>query len=307
MSIWTTLQAPVVPPAAIPVLSIGNLKGGVGKTTIVANLASALVQSGMRVLAIDLDFQASLSVALPPVIVPRFESEDGGAAILRGAAYDMFHDHRFTGRGIGRYDGLSLVRTSLDLADVEDRLFAKFILRKEEEDLRFALARQLSDPRLRNDFDLVMIDTPPRLTMASISALCASSHVLIPTALTPMSRSGAVTFGEYLTTFRNSLCPRLQTLAILPTLTHGALTTPERVALGEIANRLPGVAIWEDCFIPRRQAIADNEVHKHPESRERFLHLARRVIQGLGLPTHGTPEGRGTYRSSQSGGARYSQ
>jgi cellulose biosynthesis protein BcsQ len=301
------LQAPVVSPAAIPVLSIGNLKGGVGKTTIVANLASALVQSGMRVLAVDLDFQASLSVALPPVIVPRFEDEDGAAAILLGAPYDMFHDHRFTGRGIGRYDGLSLVRTSLDLAEVEDRLFAKFILRKDEDDPRFALARQLSNPRLRNDYDLVMIDTPPRLTMASVNALCASSHVLIPTALTPMSQSGAVTFGEYLSTFRKSLCPRLQTLAILPTLTHGTLTPPELKALGEIAKRLPGVAIWEDCFIPRRQAIADNEVHKHPESREKFLHLAKRVIQALGLSADGAPEGRGAYRSSQSGGARYSQ
>ena len=83
-SIWTTIPAAVAPPPNVPVLLVGNLKGGVGKTTTVANLAVALVKSGIRVLAIDMDFQASLSVALPPSIMTRYEKSDGGVKVLLG-------------------------------------------------------------------------------------------------------------------------------------------------------------------------------------------------------------------------------
>ncbi len=164
MSIWTTIPAQVAPPAAIPILSVGNLKGGVGKTTVVANLAIALVQAGLRVLAIDLDFQALLSVALPSNVMPRYEIADGGIHILLSEDYGIFHDTRVTALGPGPFSNLSLVRTSFQLADVEDKLFAAFILGEREKDPRFALARKLSDPRLSRDFDLVIIDTPPRLT-----------------------------------------------------------------------------------------------------------------------------------------------
>jgi cellulose biosynthesis protein BcsQ len=128
VSIWTTIPAHVVTPPNAPVVSVGNLKGGVGKTTVVSNLAIALVQAGMRVLAIDLDFQASLSVAVPPGVVPRREVANGGVHALLSESYDMFHDDRITAVGVGKFADLSLVRTSLDLADVEDKLFAAFFL-----------------------------------------------------------------------------------------------------------------------------------------------------------------------------------
>lgn len=299
MSIWTTVPAQVVTQPAIPVLAVGNLKGGVGKTTVVANLASALVQSGLRVLAIDMDFQASLSVALPPSIMPRYEESDGGINVLLGTSYDMFHDSRVTGRGVGRFSDLSLVRTSFELADVEDRLFAAFVLGQYEADPRFSLAQKLSDPRLERDFDLVIIDTPPRLTIASINALCASTHILIPTALTPMSQSGAVTFAAYLEQFQNTLCQKLEILAVLPTLTRGTLNVDEIKKLAGLAEMLPDVEIWKYHFIPDRQAIADNQVQGHAESREKFQNLAKKVIQALRLSSDGTSESRRTHRSSQ--------
>ena len=139
ISIWTAVPAQVSPQPAIPVLSVGNLKGGVGKTTVVANLASSLAKRGFRVLAIDMDFQASLSVALPPAIMPRprREDSDGGVSTLLGESYDMFHDGRVTGRGVKPFADLYLVRTSFKLSDVEDQLFARFILGRYEHDPRF--------------------------------------------------------------------------------------------------------------------------------------------------------------------------
>jgi cellulose biosynthesis protein BcsQ len=293
VSIWTTIPAEVIPAPGIPVLSVGNLKGGVGKTTVVANLAIALVQAGMRVLAIDLDFQASLSVAIPPGVIPRREVANGGVHALLSESYDMFHDDRVTAAGVGPYAGLRLVRTSLELADVEDKLFAAFFLGERERDPRFALARKLADPRIERDFDIVLIDTPPRLTMASVNALCASTHVLIPTALTPMSQSGAVTFVEYLAEFRNYICPHLYILGVFATFTaRGTLTEAELKALDRLDKYLSHVDVWREIFIPIRQDIANNRVQQNPNVKALFDHIARKIIGMLGLGRNGVHEDR---------------
>ena len=129
MSIWTAIPAQIMPPPAIPVLSVGNLKGGVGKTSVVANLATALTLAGYRVLAIDLDFQASLSVAFSSNIMPRSESANGGIHALLSESYDMFYNNQITATGVKPFEDLSLIRTSLELGDVEDKLFAAFCTR----------------------------------------------------------------------------------------------------------------------------------------------------------------------------------
>lgn len=308
MSIWTTLAAPVTAPAEIPVLSVGNLKGGVGKTSVVANLAIALTMRGYRVLAIDLDFQASLSVALPPNIMARREVADGGVHVLLNESYDMFHNSQITAMGTAPFADLSLVRTSLELADVEDRLFAAFILGQRELDPRFTLARKLADPRLKQDFDIVIIDTPPRLTMASINAFCASTHVLIPTSLTSMSRSGAVTFVQLLTEFRKSLCPSIAVLGLLPTfISRGELSTAEEKVLDELEKYLRGIPIWKDVFVPLRQDIANNRVLQNRDLRELFDRMTQKVAGELGLRQDGNTEGRHAYRSAPFGRAGLSQ
>jgi cellulose biosynthesis protein BcsQ len=298
VSIWTTIPAVVTAPPSIPVLSVGNLKGGVGKTTVVANLAVALVQSGLRVLLIDLDFQASLSVALPSNIMPRHETSDGGVNVLLGTSYDMFHDNQVTGRGVGIFADLSLVRTSIELAEFEDRLFAAFLLGQSKQDPRFNLARLLSDPRLENDFDIVIVDTPPRLTMASINAHCACTHVLIPTALTPMSQSGAVTFAAYLDGFRKTLCPSLNILGVLATFTKSTPSDPENKVLDKLQKYLPKVEVWRDIRIPLRQDIANGKVQGNNECKEIFQSLATKMIGKLGLRSDGSNESRHSHRST---------
>lgn len=302
------MQAPVMPPPAIPVLSVGNLKGGVGKTSVVANLAVALTIAGYRVLAIDLDFQASLSVALPSNIMPRHEIANGGIHALVSESYDMFHNTQITAMGVPPFADLSLVRTSLELADVEDMLFAAFILGERKEDPRFALARKLADPRLARDFDIVIIDTPPRLTMASINAFCASTHVLIPTALTSMSQSGAVTFVHYLNEFRKTLCPSINVLGVIATFTaQGELNSAEKTVLAKLKDYLPGIDVWRDIFIPLRQDIANNRVWQNNALKALFIAIAQKVVANLGLERDGNPQGRPPHRSAGFRGAGLSQ
>jgi chromosome partitioning protein len=302
MSIWTAIPAHVMPPPKIPVLTVGNLKGGVGKTSVVSNLAVALTLAGYRVLAIDLDFQASLSVALPSNIMPRHESADGGIHAVLSESYDMFHNNQVTAIGVRPFEDLRLVRTSLELANVEDKLFAAFVLGERDQDPRFALARKLSDPRLAQDFDIVIIDTPPRLTMASINAFCASTHVLIPTALTSMSRSGAVTFVHYLHELRNSLCPSIRVLGVLATFTaQGNLNEAEKKILDELEKYLPGIDVWRDIFIPIRQDIANNKVLQSKDCKARFEAIAQKVAAKLALTRDGNTPGPYAYRGSSFG------
>lgn len=301
MSIWTAIPAEVIPSPAIPVVSVGNMKGGVGKTTVVANLAIALVQQGMRVLAIDLDFQASLSVAFPQNVIRRRAASDGGLNVLVGAQYDMFHDGTVTDRGIPPFDNLSLVRTSFGLADLEDRLFASFILGREQKDPRFALLRKLLDHRLPNDFDIVIVDTPPRLTLASINALCASTHILIPTVLTPVSQSGAVTFSYFLDEFQRKLRPQLATLAIVPNLTNTVLSGAEEKALDDLARDLPQTQIWRDDFIPRISTLASGDVPLtgNASARLKFASLAAKISSQLNLGKHEPNASKGAYSNAR--------
>jgi hypothetical protein len=278
VSIWTTLAANVVAPPAIPVISVGNLKGGVGKTSVVANLAVALSLARYRVLAIDMDFQASLSVALPPSIMPRSEIADGGIHALLSESYDMFHNSQITAMGLPPFSDLSLVRTSLELANVEDKLFAAFILGEREKDPRFALARKLSDPLLARDFDVVM------------------------------SQSGAVTFVQYLTEFRKNLCPSIQVLGVLATFTaRGELNAAEEKVLDQLGEYLPGIDVWRDIFIPVRQDIANNRVLNNADSKARFDYIAQKVAAKLGIRRDASTQGRHSDRSAQFGRGGLSQ
>lgn len=55
----------------------------------------------------------------------------------------------------------------------------QWLLRQTDDDLRYRLARVLLDDDIGKKFDIVLIDAPPRLTTATINALCASTHVLV--------------------------------------------------------------------------------------------------------------------------------
>ncbi len=286
MSIWTSIPAPHVPSPALPVLAVGSLKGGVGKTSVVAYLAYALVHMGYRVLAIDLDFQGSLSSALSRALP--VNDADGAINVLLSSSEEVFFDRRVVSEGYPPWQKLTAVRATFELADVEDRLFAGLILGKPE-DARFLLAKKLSEPRLRNDFDIVLIDTPPRLTVGSLNALCACTHVLIPTSPTVLAVSGAITFVDILEHFQKALALRLRILAVLPTLAiQSKLSNRENKILDNLSADIPGVEIWRELHIPHKSAIADNKNFNDPIIEGLFTALALKVEGAVGLNRHGS-------------------
>jgi cellulose biosynthesis protein BcsQ len=278
MTIWTEVDIPYVAPPSLPVLAVGNLKGGVGKTAVVTYLALALVKRGFRVLAIDLDFQASLSTAFNKY---KFGDDfDGTRQFLLSNGTDILFNVQVVKPCLPPWNNLTALRSNFDLADTEDRLFAQMVLGDYEHDPRLLLASKLADPTLQHDFDIVILDTPPRLTVASINALCACTHLLIPTAPTAVALGGADTFIRVLEASKPSICSRLSILGILPTLLPNVLAIfgPRTVN---------GVEVWNDVKIFQKADIAKNADFNCSSIATLFNPLADKIQRLMGLKSDG--------------------
>lgn len=149
---------------AARIISIANQKGGVGKTATAANLGICLYQLGRRVLVIDMDPQGNLTLSL--AAGDGIDQTVADALLDHKAALpriEIFSDER------GRMD---LVPTSLALASAEAALMNKL---GRELRLRDQLAK------VAEEYDFILIDTPPSLGLLTINALVAAQMVLIPT------------------------------------------------------------------------------------------------------------------------------
>jgi chromosome partitioning protein len=144
------------------VFVIANQKGGVGKTTTAVNLAAALTQAGQRTLLVDLDPQGNATMG------SGIEKRSLGTSVyqmLLGLA--ALAEVRVTSPS-GNYTVLPANR---DLAGAEVEMVD---LERREQRLRQALARHA------DEYDFVLIDCPPSLSMLTLNGLCAAHGVIIP-------------------------------------------------------------------------------------------------------------------------------
>ncbi|MCG3136265.1 MAG: Sporulation initiation inhibitor protein Soj [Phycisphaerae bacterium] len=177
-------------------LAVLNQKGGVGKTTTVANLGVALARRGRSVLLIDLDPQAHLSLHLGLELA---QDEPGIYSLLIGR-----HDLRNTLRPIEANLQLIPAHTDLAAAQVElvDAIGRETILRE-------ALAT-LTPPA-----DIVLIDCPPSLGLLTLNALAAADEVLIPMQAHFLALQGVGKLLETVQLVQQRLNPQLRVGGIL--------------------------------------------------------------------------------------------
>lgn len=160
----------------LQVLAITNFKGGSGKTTTAAHLAQYLALRGFRVLAIDLDPQASLSALSG--LMP--ELQVGPNQTLYGAI--RYDDGRVPLRQIIRktyFDGLDLVPGNLELMEFEHETPRALMAGQKSADQVFfaRVARALDS--VADDYDVVVIDCPPQLGYLTLSGLCAATSMIV--------------------------------------------------------------------------------------------------------------------------------
>jgi len=249
-------------PQGAKLVTVGNLKGGVGKTTISANLAAYVSETlGKRVLLIDLDYQASLSNMM--LLAIGSEEVDSKVELLFNSTANLA---TLTGSAIHLVPKLNrgwIIPANYPFAQIENRLLLQWLIDVNGTvDVRYRLAHLLLNPDVRRNYDLIIFDMPPRMTLGSVNALIASHHFVVPTAVDKLSAEAVGTFVSNLRSIKTDLDLDLELAGIVGTLSRGNdLTNREQAAI-DLARE--GGFEWRSDtnfvlpnILPRRALIAN--------------------------------------------------
>jgi len=203
-------------------IAVANQKGGVGKTTTAVNLGACLAEVGKKVVLVDIDPQANLSLHLgvtvergEPSVYTLMRGEDSLEEVLRDTPIE----------------NLKLIPSNIDLAGMEVEL----AMEPTDRELRLGRALQGLDGR----FDFVMVDCPPSLGLLTLNGMCAVDELFIPLQTEFFALQG---LGQLLRTVqlvRAGLNPRLAITGIIPAM-FDVRTSLAIEVLEEVQRHFPG-------------------------------------------------------------------
>lgn len=146
------------------IIAVANQKGGVGKTTTTINLATAMAAVGHKVLVFDLDPQGNASTGLG---IDRYARQLSSYEVLLGDE-PILNTVMPTG-----IPGLDIVTSTVDLSGADMELID--LPRR-----TYRLQDAMKDPQVKSQYDFILIDCPPSLTLLTLNALVAANSVLVP-------------------------------------------------------------------------------------------------------------------------------
>ena len=225
------------------VITVCNQKGGVGKTTTAINLGAALCEKGLRVLLVDCDPQANATSGLS-VDFKRLDASIYDVVVLGRPLLEVAIPIKHVPR-------LTLVPATVGLAGAELEL-ADLPLR--ESRLRLALDGL-------NDFDYVLLDTPPSLGLLTINCLVAADAMLIPLQCEYYALEGLTLLTHTQSLVRQSLNPGLRLAGIVLTLFDPRTVLSSQV-VAEVRKQFGAQAF--ETVIPRSVRLSEAPSHGLP-------------------------------------------
>jgi chromosome partitioning protein len=218
------------------IFCVANQKGGVGKTTTTVNLAAGLAKVGQRVLMVDLDPQGNATM---------------GSGVdkrkMELSVYDVLLESATVAEAAVKSEkcGYSVLGANRELAGAEVELVE---LERRDQRLKTALAA------VDTDYDFVLIDCPPSLSMLTLNGLCAAHGVIVPMQCEYFALEGLTDLVNTIKQVHANLNPDLQIIGLLRVMFDPRITLQQQVSdqlKGHFGDKV------FDTVIPRNVRLAE--------------------------------------------------
>ncbi len=251
------------------IFCVANQKGGVGKTTTTVNLAAGLALVGQRVLVVDLDPQGNATMGSG--IDKRTLSASVYDVLLDAAALPDARNRSPTG-------GYDVLGANRELAGAEVELVQ---LDQRERRLKIALAT------VAGDYDFVLIDCPPSLSLLTLNGLCSAHGVIVPMQCEYFALEGLSDLVNTIKQVHANLNPELQIIGLLRVMFDPRVTLQQQVS--EQLKAHFGDKVF-NTVIPRNVRLAEAPSYGQPgvvfdpasKGAQAFVEFAREMVVRLG-------------------------
>ena len=248
------------------IFCIANQKGGVGKTTTTVNLAAGLARLGQRVLLIDLDPQGNATMG-----------SNVDKRQLEHTVYDVLLEDCKAADAIVSPEqvGYDVLGANRELAGAEVELVTQD---RREKRLKLALSK------VRKNYDFILIDCPPALSLLTLNGLCCAHGVIVPMQCEYFALEGLTDLVNTIRQVHANLNPELKVIGLLRVMYDPRITLQQQVS--EQLKEHFGDKVFE-TVIPRNVRLAEAPSYGLPggvfdasaKGSKAFVEFAREMVQ----------------------------
>jgi chromosome partitioning protein len=247
----------------VPIVLMAAQKGGVGKSTLTTNVAAALVEMGKSVLAVDMDYQGTMSSQM----AREGDLQLGDDVRVDQLLLEKVHE-RWQTEILQVRKNLHFIPANYNLEMIERREEYRWAIDETPDDVRYRLGRALLSDYVQEKFNIVLIDAPPRMTLGFLNGFCTSTHLFVPTV---MDYASARAVGRFAQQFRR-LVPTIN-----PLLVFGGI-------IGTMTNAGPALPNVNIPVADAAETQAQNELREQGELEEQRPLFIREAVMSRSAP-----------------------